>query len=130
MDILKWIVTYWHDVLVVLSLVIGVIFSIQKWWPKWKTMTSAEKIAYVTRLLQNLLPIALSLVTNAEIVYGSGTGKLKRAYVIDELYSRIPDEFKPYVTEDNLDAVLNKALEEAKLLWESNANIKSLMKGE
>ena len=92
-------------------------------------MTTAEKMAYITRLLTNLVPIALVLVTDAEVAYGGGTGKLKRSYVIDELYKRIPDEYKKYITEENLDAVLNKALDEAKELWESNDSLKSIIEG-
>lgn len=130
MDILRFIGTYWHDILVVLILLVSFGFAVKKWWPNWQAMSSAEKVAYVSRLLQNLIPIALGLVTDAEAQYGGGTGKIKRAYVIDELYSRIPDEFKPYVTEQNLDAILTKALDEAKILWEENTQIKALIKGE
>ena len=130
MDILHFIGTYWHDILVVLILLVSFGFAVKKWWPNWQAMSSAEKVAYVSRLLQNLIPIALGLVTDAEAQYGGGTGKIKRAYVIDELYSRIPDEFKPYVTEQNLDAILTKALDEAKVLWEENTQIKALIKGE
>ena len=130
MDILHFIGTYWHDILVVLILLVSFGFAVKKWWPNWQAMSSAEKVAYVSRLLQNLIPIALGLVTDAEARYGGGTGKIKRAYVIDELYSRIPDEFKPYVTEQNLDAILAKALDEAKVLWEENTQIKALIKGE
>ena len=130
MDILRFIGTYWHDILVVLILLVSFGFAVKKWWPNWQTMSSAEKVAYVSRLLQNLIPIALGLVTDAEAQYGGGTGKIKRAYVIDELYSRIPDEFKPYVTEQNLDAILTKALDETKVLWEENTQIKALIKGE
>ena len=130
MDILRFIGTYWHDILVVLILLVSFGFAVKKWWPNWQAMSSGEKVAYVSRLLQNLIPIALGLVTDAEAQYGGGTGKIKRAYVIDELYSRIPDEFKPYVTEQNLDAILTKALDEAKVLWEENTQIKALIKGE
>jgi len=130
MDILRFIGTYWDDILVVLILLVSFGFAVKKWWPNWQAMSSAEKVAYVSRLLQNLIPIALGLVTEAEAQYGGGTGKIKRAYVIDELYSRIPDEFKPYITEQNLDAILTKALDEAKVLWEENTQIKALIKGE
>ena len=125
MEILRFIGTYWDDILVVLILLVSFGLAVKKWWPNWQTMSSAEKAAYVSRLLQNLIPIALGLVTE-----GGGTGKIKRAYVIDELYSRIPDEFKPYITEQNLDAILIKALDEAKVLWEENTQIKALIKGE
>jgi len=131
MDVLKWLLENWHDVFVVIILVISVVTGIIQWikkkGPIFASMSTAEKMAYVTRLLTNLVPIALVLVTDAEVAYGGGTGKLKRSYVIDELYKRIPDEYKKYITEDNLDTVLNKALDEAKVLWESNESLKKMI---
>ena len=53
------------------------------------------------------------LVTDAEIQFGGKTGQLKRSYVIDELYKRIPDEYKKFITEENLDSIINKVLPEA-----------------
>ena len=90
----------------------------------------AERIAYITRILTNLAPIALVLVTNAEIQFGGGTGQLKRSYVIDELYKRIPDEYKKYITEENLDAIVTKALEEAEKLWSVNNKVKEIVYGD
>ena len=86
-------------------------------------------MAYITRLLTNLVPIALVLVTDAEIQFGGGTGPLKRSYVIDELYKRIPDEYKKYITEDNLDSIINKALEEAERLWVNNPRVNMMVNG-
>lgn len=133
MNILKWCVSNWDNIIVVLVLLISAITGIVQWvkkkGPIFASMTTAEKMAYITRLLTNLVPIALVLVTDAEVAYGGGTGKLKRSYVIDELYKRIPDEYKKYITEENLDAVLNKALDEAKELWESNDSLKNLIQG-
>jgi len=131
MDVLKWLLGNWHDVLVIVILVVSIIIGLVQWvkknGPIFASMSTAEKMAYVTRLLTNLVPIALVLVTDAEVSDGGGTGKHKRSYVIDELYKRIPDEYKKYITEDNLDAVLNKSLDEAKILWESNDNFKRLV---
>ena len=62
-------------------------------------MSFQERLAYITRFT-NLAPIALVLVTDAEIEFGNGTGPLKRSYVMDELYKRIPDEYKKYITEE------------------------------
>ena len=73
------------------------------------------------------MPIALSLVTNAEVIYGGGTGALKRAAVMDELYARIPDEFKKYIDESNLDNIIETALIEAKALWETNKDVQALI---
>ena len=133
MKVLLFIARYWQDILVVTLLGVSVVTGLNKWvkknGPIFKEMSAAEKIAYITRLLQNLVPIALVLVTDAEIAYGGGTGQLKRSYVIDELYKRIPDEYKKYITEDNLDSIINKALEEAEKIWSTNTKVKELVYG-
>lgn len=133
MQVLLFIANHWHDILVVILLIVSVIQGLKKWveknGPLFESMTLAEKMAYTTRLLTNLVPIALVLVTEAEIQFGGGTGVLKRSYVIDELYKRIPDEYKKYITEDNLDAIINRALEEAEKLWASNPRINMMVTG-
>ena len=131
MNVFKFVVSNWTDILVLLVLIASAIVGIRQWikvkGPIFQKMSSAEKIAYVTRLITNLVPIAMVLVTDAEIDYGNGTGVLKRSRVIEQLYTLIPDEYKPYVTEENLDAVINKVLPEAKKLWEENEQIKAIV---
>lgn len=127
MKIFRWIIENWDNIIVLAALIAAVITGGIRFVNRWKTMTNVERIAYVTRLLENLRPIAIKMVTLAEIDYGSGTGTLKRAEVIDALYARIPDEFKPYVTEANLDAVLEEALDRARILWEENHAINKLV---
>ena len=61
MDVLRFIGTYWHDILVVLILLVSFGIAVKKWWPNWQAMSSAEKVAYTSRLLQNLIPITLGL---------------------------------------------------------------------
>ena len=133
MDVLRFIIENWNDILVVILLIVSAITGINKWieknGPILKGMTDAERVAYVTRLLTNLVPIALTLVTDAEVKFGGGTGVLKRSYVIDELYKRIPDDYKKYITEDNLDAIITKALEKAEELWAENPKIKQIVYG-
>ncbi len=133
MDVLLFIAKHWHDILVVILLVVSIIASVNRWvaknGPILKEMSLEERIAYITRLLTNLAPIALVLVTDAEIEFGGGTGILKRSYVIDELYKRIPDEYKKYITEDNLDDILNVALEQAEKLWSTNPKVGKLVYG-
>lgn len=131
MQVLSFIAHHWHDILVVILLIASIITGISKWTAKYgpifEKMSLGEKMAYITRLLTNLVPIALVLVTEAEIQFGSGTGTLKRSYVIDELYKRIPDEYKKYITEDNLDSIINKALEEAERLWANNPRVNMMV---
>ena len=43
--------------------------------------------------------ILLSLVIEAEQIYGSGTGKMKYNYVLGKAYSMIPSVVKLFVTE-------------------------------
>ena len=122
MHVLHWVAANWHDILVMIVLIAACITGIQQWikknGPIFKAMSAQEKLSYITRLLTNLIPIALVLVTDAEIEFGdNGTNTLKRSYVIDELYKRIPDEYKKYITEENLDAIIDKVLPEAKKLW-------------
>ena len=134
MKVILFLAHNWQDILVVVLLILSFVTALNKWiaknGPIFKKMTVVEKMAYVTRLLQNLIPIALVMVTDAEITYGGGTGQLKRSYVMDELYKRIPDEYKKYITEDNLDAIINKALDEAEHLWAENKKIKTIVYGD
>ncbi len=134
MDVLLFVAKHWHDILVIILLIVSLIAGVNKWvkknGPILKQMSVQERVAYITRLLTNLAPIALVLVTDAEIEFGGGTGPLKRSYVIDELYKRIPDEYKKYITEENLDAVIKIALEQAEKLWEENEKVKRIVYGE
>lgn len=133
MKVLLFIADHWQDILVVILLIASIVTGISKFTAKYGPilgkMTLGEKMAYITRLLTNLVPIALTLVTDAEIQFGGGTGVLKRSYVIDELYKRIPDEYKKYITEDNLDTIINNALVEAEKLWDQNPNIGRIVYG-
>lgn len=133
MRVISYIARYWNDILVVFLLMVSGVLGASQWikrnGPIIKDMTTQERIAYITRLLTNLTPIALVLVTDAEIEFGPGTGKLKRSYVIDELYKRIPDEYKKYITEDNLDSIIKNALDEAEALWSSNRDISRMVYG-
>ena len=55
--------------------------------------------------------ILLSLVIEAEQIYGSGTGKMKYNYVLGKAYSMIPSVVKLFVTEKTLDEMLETAVD-------------------
>lgn len=133
MNVLRFIGGNWDNILIGLILIAAAITGIMRWvkvkGPVFSAMSAAEKTAYITRLLVNLVPGALALVTDAEIEFGGKTGALKRSQVIDELYMRIPDEYKQYVTADNLDAIINKVLPEAKKLWAENPAVRQIVVG-
>lgn len=131
MDILKLIAANLDDILVLIFLiVVGVVSGIKvikNHIAKMKTMPTEERIAYIKRLLENLYPAALSMVTNAEKKYGSKTGLLKKSYVYEKLYTLIPDEYKPYITETNLESILETALETAQIYWKNNPSMQNVI---
>ena len=89
-----------------------------------------EKMAYITRLLTNpRTNRTRSSHRGGEIQVWWRNWSFKRSYVIDELYKRIPDEYKKYITEDNLDSIINKALEEAERLWANNPRVNMMVNG-
>lgn len=124
MDIIKFVTSNWDEILVVIALIAVLFISVSEWikkfGPIFNQMSTAEKLKYIVQLISNLVPIALALVTDAEIQFGDGTGPIKRSWVIGQLYQRIPDEFKKYITEEDLSEVVEDALLQAKILWENN----------
>lgn len=70
-----------------------------------------------------LKEILFSLITKAEEEFGSGTGKLKYATVVDWLYERIPSVLKPLFTSKDLENLIETALTEAKDKWAKNPKL-------
>ena len=68
-------------------------------------------------MLEQMLP---SLVTEAQRVFGEGTGQLKLSFVLEKLYARLPDAYKLLFTPDQLGSMVDKALAVAKELWVKN----------
>ena len=64
-----------------------------------------------------------ALVTEAEKIYGSGTGSVKFAYVVEKVYSYMPAILKIFITYDALRDMIERALEEAKIAWGKEAGI-------
>ena len=74
----------------------------------------------VRAMLEQILP---SLVTEAEKIYGLGTGALKLSYVLEKAYATLPDAFKLFFTPDQLGGMVDKALAIAKELWLRNPSL-------
>jgi len=68
-------------------------------------------------MLEQILP---SLVTEAEKLYGLGTGVLKLAYVLEKVYATLPDACRLLFTPDQLGGMVDKALATARELWIRN----------
>lgn len=64
-----------------------------------------------------------ALVDEAEAAFGSKTGKLKFAYVIERIYTILPAFVKVFITYNMLEKLIEKALAEAKEYWAEQAGI-------
>lgn len=68
-----------------------------------------------------------ALVTEAEKIYGSGTGSVKFAYVVEKVYSYMPAILKVFITYNALCDMIEKALAEAKVVWGKEAGIETYL---
>ena len=112
MKVVEFIITYWSDILLVMVTLVSLIYAIYK-----------KDYAIVKKLI-------FSLVTEAEQAYGSGTGALKLSTVVNVLYPRLPKLFKVLITEKKLVAVIENVLEEAKVKWEENSELKKFIESD
>jgi hypothetical protein len=67
--------------------------------------------------------ILFSFVTWAEREYGSGTGALKLAAVLEKVYPHVPAIIRIFVPVSVLEKMIDKALADAKERWESNPKL-------
>ncbi|BES65835.1 hypothetical protein SANA_22740 [Gottschalkiaceae bacterium SANA] len=65
--------------------------------------------------------ILLSLVIEAEQIYGSGTGKMKYNYVLGKAYSMIPSVMKLFVTEQTISKMLETAVDQLQIFLSETA---------
>ena len=103
MKVLDFIFMNWDFIVLIVAAVVAIIFAIFK-----------GNKSVVMRMLY-------SLVTEAEQAYGSGTGALKLAAVIDAIYPRLPAVIKIFITDDMLVKWVETALAKAREAWKENA---------
>ena len=72
--------------------------------------------------------ILYALVTEAEKIYGSGTGSVKFAYVVEKAYSYLPAILKVFITYERLKQMIEDALAAAKIKWAEEAGISHYLK--
>lgn len=111
MAIFDFFAAYWDSILVVFlaCLALGILY-----------FTGQKKTVY---------KILYSLVTEAEKQFGSGTGELKQAYVIEKVYNALPAVLKTFVSAKRLGEWVDDALALAKEKWGKNANVDGYIKG-
>ena len=105
MNILNFLAANWDSVLVVIVFVALLVFL---------SMKGEKKIVY---------KILYTLVTEAEKRYGGGTGSLKQAAVIEQIYNQLPAVVKLIITVQTLEKWVDEAVELAKKEWSKNANL-------
>lgn len=131
MNALMWIFENWSNILVAGILLVSLYLLIKEWFKETSTLlenaSNQEKLGWLSGVLANMYQIALVLVTDAEINFGGGTGPIKKSWVISQLYSMIPEEFKKFVSQEQLSNIVEMALTEAKKLWEENSDIHRLL---
>lgn len=106
MNVLTFLAKNWDSVLVIVAFLALVVVLIKR----------GE-----TKILKQIL---FNLVTQAEKQFGSGTGSLKYAAVADWIYQRIPAVLKLLFTSNDIEKMIEAALEEAKKAWGANENLK------
>ena len=102
---LEFLAHNWDSLLVILVFIGLIIFFAVK---------GKKKIVY---------KMLYALVTEAEKIYGSGTGSVKFAYVVEKVYSYMPAIPKIFITYEALRDMIERALEEAKIAWGKEAGI-------
>jgi hypothetical protein len=112
MAVIAFIASNWDSVLIVVAAVAIVIFLIAK-----KQYAILDKILF-------------AFVTEAEKLYGGGTGALKLAAVIDWVYPKIPAVIRVFITAGKLTKIIEAVLAEAKKRWEANPSISEYIKSQ
>jgi hypothetical protein len=102
MNVFNFIIANWDFILLIIAAVAAVVFAIFK-----------GNKSVVMRMLY-------SLVTDAEQAFGAGTGSLKLAAVIGEIYPKLPAIIKAFITEKTLQKWVEDALVAAKEAWANN----------
>ena len=70
-----------------------------------------------------VMKMLYAMVTEAEKAMGAGTGALKLAAVIENIYPKLPAVLKVFVTEKRLQKWVEAALAAAKASWSANPQL-------
>ena len=84
----------------------------------------AIKIGYIKQVKQMLLAI----VIEAESKYGDKTGKLKFAYVAEQIYKFLPSLARVFISADLIEELINDAVEQMKDYLADNTKANAIVK--
>ena len=105
MNVLEFIIANWDFILLIIAAVASLVYFVFK-----GNKSVVMKMLY-------------ALVTEAEKQLGSGTGALKLALVIGQVYPKLPAVIKLFITEEILAQWVEDALAAAKEAWAQNKAI-------
>lgn len=98
--------------------IVGLIVAITGKTVQFFRLSKEQKKAFVTTQISEMV---LNLVAEAEKLYGSKTGEIKRSYVYNKIYEAIP-QLKDLISQDELskfvDNVIDSALEKIREIAE------------
>ena len=111
MSIISFIGAHWDSILIIIcaAVALGLLYF------------KGQK-AFVYKILY-------SLVTEAEKQFGSGTGELKQAYVLKQIYNALPSVLKAFISAERLGNWIDDVLISAKKKWAENGNIAGYIDG-
>ncbi len=109
--LINFLLSNWDSVLIVLLVIGIVVFLIVK-----------KQYAILDRII-------FALVTEAEKQYGSGTGAVKLAAVIDWVYPKIPAVIRLFITADQLTKLIERVLSNARTKWVTNPYLSNYIIG-
>ena len=99
MKTIDFLITNWSDIMLVVSVVFIIIYS------------------FFTNRTDYLKAELYSLVTQAEKIYGSKTGEMKLMYVVGKIYPKMPVILKIFLSEKQLEKIIEAVLLKAKKSW-------------
>lgn len=104
-NFLTFIKENWTTIITIIGLLLWVGMKIKD----YIKLSKEEKI---NMALNNAKKICLSLVTKAEDMFGSNTGKIKKSYVVDELLNKYPI-LQEVTTKEELEKELDRIIEDS-----------------
>jgi len=105
MKTVDFLITNWSDITLVISVLFIIIYS-----------SFTNRTDYLKAEL-------FSLVTQAEKIYGGKTGETKLMYVVSKVYSKMPLILKAFLSEKQLERIIESVLVKAKKSWSENEKI-------
>lgn len=115
---MNFIIENWYVIVAIIAVIAAVVFVAVKFF---KLPTSQQ--------LEKVREWLLFAVTEAEKVFGSGTGKLKLRYVYDLFLSRFPWVSR-LITFNTFSLLVDAALEEMRTMLDTNEAVAAIVNGQ